>query len=62
MDHIGLYETETDTGFYNYKRLIWFFQPEPEYFSTIPFPVETEQEFQTLIPILAKPEPEIDFC
>jgi hypothetical protein len=55
---MGLYETET--GFY--KRQFRFFQPEPEYFLTIPVPVETETEFQILVPVPAKPEPEIDFC
>ena len=55
---MGLYETET--GFY--KRQFRFFQPEPEYFLTIPVPVETEPEFQILIPVPAKPEPEIYFC
>jgi hypothetical protein len=56
----GLYETETETEFY--KRQFHFFQPELEFFFTIPVPVETEPEFQILISVLAKPEPEIDFC
>ena len=55
-----LYETETETGFY--KRQFRFFQPEPEYFLTIPVPFETEPEFQILNPVPAKPEPEMDFC
>ena len=57
---MGLYGTETETGFS--KQQFRFFQPEPEYFLTIPVPVETEPEFQIFILVPAKPEPEIDFC
>ena len=42
MTGMGLNETETETGCY--KRQFQFFQPEPEYFLTILFPVETEPE------------------
>ena len=34
---------------------------EPEYLLTIPVPVETEQEFQILFPVPAKPEPKVEF-
>ena len=39
-----------------------FFQLEPEYFLTIPVPVETEPEFQIFIPVQENLEPEINFC
>jgi hypothetical protein len=57
---MGLYETQTETGFY--KRQFRFFQQEQEYFLTIPVLMETELEFLILILVPEKPEPEIYFC
>ena len=41
---MGLYKTKAETGFY--KRQLRIFHPEPEYFFTIPVPVEMEPEIQ----------------
>ena len=57
---MGTTGIETETGFY--KRQFRFFQPEPEYFLTIPVLVEMEPEFQILVPVPEKVELEIDFC